>query len=112
MIFELYNKEDLTEIMCYHKQAAEDYKQLRASFMDIIRQIKSNIDDGIVESRLQLCLHDYGILGKYSLPTNGDDYVNAQKSLGLSGQGESFTWSSEEIDKFLPVELRENSSVE
>ena len=111
MIFELYNKEDLTEIMCYHKQAAEDYKQLRDSFMDIIRQIKSNIDDGIVESRLQLCLHDYGILGKYSLPTNGDDYVTAQNKLGLIGQGESFTWSTEEIDKFLPVELRENFSV-
>lgn len=108
LIFELYNKEDLTEIMCYHKQAAEDYKQLRDSFMDIIRQIKSSVAISIVEPRLHQCLHDYSILGKYSLPTNEHDYLDAQKSLGLSGQGESFTWSSEEIDSFLPIELREN----
>ncbi len=91
MIFELYNKEDLTEFMCYHKLAAEDYKQLRDSFMDVIRQIKTNVDSNIIEQKLHLCLHDYSILGKYSLPTNGDDYTNAQKTLGLTGQGESFT---------------------
>lgn len=111
MIFELYNKEDLTEIMCYHKQSAEDYKQLRDSFMDIIRQIKLNVNYEIIEQKLQLCLHDYGILGKYSLSTNEDDYVTAQKNLGLVGVGESFTWSSEEIDKFLPIELRENLNI-
>ena len=94
--------------MCYHKQAAEDYKQLRDSFMDIIRQVKSGTEISIVESRLHKCLHDYSILGKYSLPTNKQDYVNTQQSLGLNGQGESFTWSSEEIDRFLPIELREN----
>ncbi len=108
LIFELYNKEDITEVMCYHKQAAEDYKQLRDSFMDIIRQVKSKAEISVVESRLHKCLHDYSILGKYSLPTNEQDYVNTQQSLGLGGQGESFTWSSEEIDRFLPIELREN----
>ena len=70
LIFELYNKEDITEVMCYHKQAAEDYKQLRDSFMDIIRQVKSKAEISVVESRLHKCLHDYSILGKYSLPTN------------------------------------------
>ncbi len=108
MIFELYNKEDLTEFMCYHKQTAEDYKQLRDLFMDIIRQIKSGGDKNIIEDRLQLYLHDYSILGKYSLPTNEQDYTNAQIELGLKGQGESFTWSLDEINKFLPIELREN----
>lgn len=108
MTFELYNKEDLTEIMCCHKQAAEEYKQLRDSFMDVIRQIKSNIDTNIVEPRLQLYLRDYSAIGKYSLPTNKDDYKNAQKNLGLTGQDESFTWSTEEINRFLPIELRES----
>lgn len=108
MIFELYNKEDITEFMFYHKQTAEDYKQLRDSLMDVIRQIKSGIDKDVIEDRLHLYLHDYSILGKYSLPTNEQDYINAQKELGLNGEGESFTWSSEEINRFLPIELREN----
>lgn len=109
MIFELYNKEDLTEIMCCHKQSAEEYKQLREALMDIIRQIKSNVDVTIVEPRLQLCLHDYSIIGKYSLATNLQDYKAAQNKLGLIGQdNEAFTWSSEDIDRFLPIELREN----
>lgn len=110
MIFELYNKEDLTEFMCYHKQTAEDYKQLRDIFMDIIRQIKSGVDISLVEPKLQQCLHDYSIIGKYSLSTNNKDYKAAQKKLGLNGQGETFTWSSEEIDRFLPIELRECSN--
>lgn len=108
MIFELYSKEDITEIMCYHKQAAEDYKHLRDSFMDVIRQIISDVDKDIIEDRLQLYLHDYSILGKYSLPTNEKDYKNAQIELGLKGEGESFTWSSEEINRFLPLELHKN----
>mgnify|MGYP006319156869 FL=1 len=107
MIFELYNKEDLTEIMCCHKQAAEDYKQLRDLFMDIIRQIKSGKDISTLEPILQQYLHDYSTLGKYSMTTNEDDYKSAQKSLGLNGEGETFTWSKEEINKFLPIELRE-----
>ena len=108
LIFELYNKEDITEFMCYHKQAAEDYKQLRDSFMDILRQIKSDKDIAEIEYRVQKCLQDYSTIGKYSLPTNEEDYKSAQKGLGLSGQGETFTWSPEEIDRFLPWEFREN----
>ena len=110
MIFELYNKEDLTEIMCYHKQTAEDYKQLRDSFMDIIRQIKSGNDIHKADLLLQQYLHDYSMLGKYSMTTNENDYKATQKSLGLKGEGECFTWSSKEIDRFLPIELRENFS--
>lgn len=108
MIFELYNKEDLTEFMCYHKQTAEDYKQLRDLFMDIIRQIKSGGDIDKVESLLQQCLHDYSLIGRYSTPTTEEDYNSTQRDLGLKGDGENFTWSSSEIDRFLPIELREN----
>ena len=41
------------------------------------------------------------------MTTNEDDYKSAQKSLGLNGEGETFTWSKEEINEFLPIELRE-----
>ena len=59
---------------------------------------------------LQQYLHDYSMLGKYSMTTNENDYKATQKSLGLKGEGECFTWSSKEIDRFLPIELRENFS--
>lgn len=106
MIFELYNKEDLTEIMCHHKQVAEDYKRLRDSLIDLIRQIKSGKDVSIIETSLKECLHDYSILGQYSMPTNQKDYQNAQQNLGLTGDSETFTWTPEEIDRLLPHELR------
>ena len=46
------------------------------------------------------------MIGKFSPATTGDDYSSAQKKLGLKNQGEAFTWSNEEIDRFLPEELR------
>ena len=108
LAFEFYNREDLTEIMFYHKQAAEDYKTLRDGLMDIIRQIKSGKSDSEIESFLKVCLRDYSMIGKYSLATTYEDYNSAQKKLGLNGSNESFTWSKEEIDRFLPHELRES----
>ena len=73
----------------------------------IIRHIKSGKDISTLGPILQQYLHDYSTLGKYSMTTNEDDYKSAQKSLGLNGEGETFTWSKEEINKFLPIELRE-----
>ena len=107
LIFEIYNKDDLSEIMLYHKLAAEDYKKLRDKFMDIIRRIKGGDDLHSVECDMKQCLSDYGVLGQYSLPTSYEDYNKAQKALGLKGEGEAFTWNPDEIDRFLPIELRE-----
>jgi len=107
--FEFYNRADLTEVMFYHKQAAEHYKTLREKFMDLIRQIKSEVPETITEGNMQLNLHDYSLIGRYALQTTSQDYKSAQKKLGLNGGSESFTWSNEEIDRFLPTELRETT---
>lgn len=107
LIFELFNREDLTEFMLYHKQAAEDYKALRERLMDLIRQIKENKKQEAIELELHKILNAYSLIGKYSLPTSQDDYKSAQIKLGLDGNGEGFTWSNDEIDSFLPKEIRE-----
>lgn len=103
--FEFYNREDLTEFIFYHKQAAEDYKTLRDKLMDLIRVIYSNESEIDVDAILKECLRDYSLIGKYSLTTTYEDYQTAQGHLGLVGKNESFTWSNEEIDRFLPEEL-------
>lgn len=106
LIFEIYNRENLSEIAFKHKQSAEDYKALRDQLMDIIRQIKSNGDYNALSQQFQNMQHDYSVLGAYSIQTNGEDYCCAQKKLGLSGNGEAYTWTDEEIDKFLPDGLK------
>lgn len=109
MIFEMFTRSDLTEFICSHKQTAEEYKSLRDRFMDLIRQIMDNKAESIIEPQLQQLLNEYALIGKHSFDTTIDDYNRAQQKLGLQGTGESFTWSNEEIDKFLPEELRLSS---
>ena len=54
--------------------------------------------------RLQIT---YSSIGESSPTTTRKDYSKAQKSLGLGNNSdEEFTWSKEEINKFLPSELR------
>ena len=106
LIFEIYNREDLTEFMCYHKVTAENYKGLRDNFMNLIRLIMTKADTCKIEPVLEKYLEEYKMIGKFSPATTGGDYSSAQKKLGLKNQGEAFTWSNEEIDRFLPEELR------
>lgn len=107
LVFELVTKEDIAYIKFCHLRSAEDYKAIRDQFMDLIRCLKDEQLDCEPEKRLQLLLHDYAFLGKYSLSTNSEDYNEAQSSLGLVGNGESFTWSNQEINRFLPEELQD-----
>lgn len=92
--------------MCYHKVTAENYKGLRDNFMNLIRLIMTKADTCKIEPVLEKYLEEYKMIGKFSPATTGDDYSSAQKKLGLKNQGEAFTWSNEEIDRFLPEELR------
>ena len=108
LVFQLINKEDLSILMFQHKSNAEKYKILRDEYMTLIGEVMSNnIDEKIlkeIRGKLQV---RYSSLGEYSPATTYQDYSNAQKSLGLGGNSdEEFTWSNEEINKFLPKELR------
>lgn len=108
LVFELINKEDLSILMHQHKAISEKYKALRDKYMSLIEEIMSNTtDDAFLKIKRDKLLKKYSAIGEYSPATVYEDYQKSQKSLGLkSNSDEEFTWSNEEIDKFLPKELR------
>lgn len=113
LVFSLYNKEDISEIKCQHRNIAEEYKFLRDKYMSLIEETMSNaFNEETLRNKSQVLMNQYGALGKYAPTTTGRDYLNAQKGLGLNGASdEEFTWSDNEIDKFLPQALRIINSV-
>lgn len=108
LVFELYNKEDISEIKCQHRNVAEEYKILRDQFMSLIEEIMSSSEsEKELRKEAKKLQNWYGQIGKYSPTTTGADYSTAQSSLGLKkNSNEEFSWSIEEVDKFLPEELR------
>jgi len=107
-MFELINKEDISMLMINHKVVAERYKALRDEYMSLIEEIMSNAyDETILRNKKEKLMKRYSKIGEFAPPTNYDDYKATQNSLGLKGNSnEEFTWSNEEIDKFLPLELK------
>lgn len=108
LMYELYNKEDISEIKCQHRNVAEEYKMLRDQFMSLIEEVMSG-SKSETELRMEFQNHQntYSLIGKSSPTTMGNDFSNAQSGLGIGGNlDEDFTWSDTEIDRFLPVALR------
>lgn len=90
-----------------HKNSALKYMSLRDRYRLLITDImneKSSKKD-ILERRNAL-QNEYQSISDLSPATTEDDYLGAQKLLGLNGVGEQFTWSDKEIDRFLPEELK------
>lgn len=109
LLFTMFQKEDISEIKISHRLAAESYKELRDSYMLLIEKILSSSDD---EKELRkVCKNmqtQYSNIGKYSPTTTYEDYCAAQQGLGLAGNtDEEFTWSENEVNRFLPKKLRE-----
>ena len=110
LIFTMFSKEDIGEIKSQHKNIAEEYKSLRDRYMLLTEEIMSNgSDEKALRSKGEGFQRSYSSIGKYSPETTYEDYQGAQKGLGLGkNTDEEFTWSDEEIDRFLPVSLRIN----
>ncbi|UOY06572.1 SLATT domain-containing protein [Muricauda sp. SCSIO 64092] len=108
LILELYNKEDISEIKSQHRNIGEEYKILRDQFISLIEEIMSSISsEEELRMKFKKLQNLYSQIGRYSPTTTGTDYSEAQSGLGLGkNDNEEFTWSNEEIDRFLPVELR------
>ena len=108
LMFTMYSKEDIGEIKSQHKNIAEEYKSLRDRYMLLIEEIMSNgSDEKALRSKGEGFQRSYSSIGKYSPETTYEDYQGAQKGLGLGkNTDEEFTWSDEEIDRFLPSSLR------
>ena len=109
MLLSMAQKEDYCSLMCQHKHIAENYKSLRDRYMMLIMEIMTDKhENSVLNNKAQNFLDEYDRIGRNAPDTTGDDYNETQKILGLSGQGEAFTWSDNEIDRFLPLELRLN----
>ncbi len=108
LLFTMFHKEDISEIKVNHRLAAETYKELRDSYLILIEEIASNEND-LSELRSSAREHQkqYSSIGKYSPTTTYKDYQAAQNQLGLNGNSdEEFTWTDEEINRFLPQRLK------
>jgi len=108
LLFTMFNKEDKSELKNQHKNIAEEYKDLRDKYMGLIEEIMSaSGNDADLRGKRDKFQKAYSFIGKYAPSTTYEDYTEAQKSLGLNGQNdEEFTWSDNEIDRFLPKNLR------
>jgi len=108
LTFELFNKDDYIQEMFYHRTYAEKYKSLRDEYMSLIEEIMSNaFSEEQLRSKKNMLQTRYSTIGETAPTTTYKDYKQAQLGLGLKGNtDEEFTWSDEEIDKFLPKQLR------
>lgn len=92
-----------------HKNSALKYLNLRNSYTSLITDIMNgNISPKEVRSRRDGLLREYQILCDLAPQTGRPEYEETQKRLNKRGviEGEDFTWSDEEIDRFLPKGLR------
>lgn len=89
-----------------HKNSAVQYMALRDQYLSLISDLSTdqlNVDD--YRMRRDHLMAQYEVVSKLSPQTEYADYLRAQKSLGLTGNDEQYTWSDTEINRFLPKEL-------
>lgn len=100
-----YTKDyDLGEVAQKHRQSAAEVWLVREEYLTLLTDLKSKAvtDDQARERRNDLLL-ELGKIYSGAPSTNAKAYKMAQKALQ---QMEDMTFSNEEIDKFLPRELR------
>lgn len=110
LVTEMFNKEDISLKMAQHKIFAEKYKSLRDEYMSLVEEIMSNSSpEHELRIKKEILQKRYSSTGEHSPGTTSEDYKLTQKGLGLADNSdEEFTWADEEIDKFLPKQLRLN----
>jgi len=107
----IYTKDyDLGQIAKNHADTANKLWNIREIYISLIADIKSNnlTIDQIKFKRDEL-QESLNIVYQNALRTNYQAYERASKSLNQNGQintGEEMTFSDEEIDRFLPRDLR------
>jgi len=92
-----------------HKNSALKYMELRDNYRSLITDIMNeNISNEMIITKRDLLQKEYQIISDLAPQTGTKEYKEAQKRLNKRGEvkGEDFTWSDEEIDRFLPEKLR------
>lgn len=92
-----------------HKSSALKYMGLRDAYRALITDIMNgslSVNQSI--TRRDLLQREYQIICDLAPQTSRKEYIEAQKRLNKRGaiDREDFTWSDEEIDWFLPENLR------
>jgi len=92
-----------------HKNSALKYMGLRDAYRFLIADVMSeSISDDHIITHRNLLQREYQVISDLAPQTGSKEYKEAQKRLNKRGevQGEEFTWSDDEIDRFLPENLR------
>lgn len=92
-----------------HKNSALKYMALRDSYRSLIVDIMNDrIPEEMIITRRDLLQREYQTISDLAPQTGDEEYLKAQECLNKRGRvdGEEFTWSDEEIDRFLPERLR------
>lgn len=92
-----------------HKNSALKYMGLRDAYRSLIADIMSDsMSLEQIVARRDLLQREYQVISDLAPQTGSKEYTEAQKRLNKRGEisGEEFTWSDEEIDWFLPENLR------
>lgn len=97
-------KYDFISLEKEHKASATEWLGLREDYISLIADIRANIitDEKIIEKRDEL-LKEYKTISGKSPNTSSEAYIEASKALKINLDD---LISEEEINKFLPVELR------
>ncbi len=96
------------------EEKAKDYKkfalkflELRDKYKNFIVDITNELNDEEIITKRDFLQEQYHIISSLSPQTEYNDYKEAQLALlGKNISDEEFTWSNEEIDRFLPKNLR------
>ncbi len=107
LIFQLSFK--FEEKVILHKNSALKYLGLRNCYTSLITDIMNkSITTREIMTRRDALLREYQVICDLAPQTGRREYQEAQKRLNKRGvvEGEEFTWSDEEIDRFLPKELQ------
>jgi hypothetical protein len=94
-----------------NKNSALKYLQLRDKYRLLIADVMNeNITSDELISRRDLLQSEYQVISDLAPQTGSEEYIMAQKRLNTNDQknGEQCTWADEEIDRFLPENLRIN----
>jgi len=96
-----------------HKNSALKYMGLRDSYRSLIADIMNeSITTETLIAKRDLLQRNYQIISDLAPQTCSKEYKEAQRRLNKRGvvEGEEFTWSDDEIDRFLPENLRLNNA--
>ena len=90
-----------------HKNSALKFMVLRDNYALLITDIINGLSSEAIMQRRNDLKNQYQIVCDLAPQTGNKEYKKAQKRLGTNcAENEEYTWSDEEIDKFLPEELR------